>query len=189
MGGFELLDLHDFPGQGTALVGVLDSVLGIARATSRAAEYSRFCNSTVPLARLSKRVFTTDEDARADLEVAHFGPSRLETCVARVEAGRSAIMAGPSPRAVLAAPRPSRSTTASRWAACGSPLEAKSPAPARYKLVVGLGGRRRSRTTGTCGSIRRQAETRAAAGRDVSFDELRRPGPRRRSTPAARCCC
>ena len=24
MGGFELLDLHDFPGQGTALVGVLD---------------------------------------------------------------------------------------------------------------------------------------------------------------------
>ena len=24
MGGFQLLDLHDFPGQGTALVGVLD---------------------------------------------------------------------------------------------------------------------------------------------------------------------
>ena len=24
-GGFQLLDLHDFPGQGTALVGVLDA--------------------------------------------------------------------------------------------------------------------------------------------------------------------
>ena len=28
MGGFELLDLHDFPGQGTALVGVLDPFWG-----------------------------------------------------------------------------------------------------------------------------------------------------------------
>jgi hypothetical protein len=32
--GFQLLDLHDFPGQGTALVGVLDA-FGIARVTSR----------------------------------------------------------------------------------------------------------------------------------------------------------
>jgi hypothetical protein len=73
MGGFELLDLHDFPGQGTALVGVLDPFWddkGYVTAT----EYSRFCNSTVPLARLQKRVFTSDETLEADLEVAHFGP-------------------------------------------------------------------------------------------------------------------
>ena len=57
MGGFELLDLHDFPGQGTALVGVLDPFWE-EKGYITAKEYSRFCNATVPLARLSKRVFT-----------------------------------------------------------------------------------------------------------------------------------
>jgi len=72
MGGFELLDLHDFPGQGTALVGVLDPFWD-DKGYVTASEYSRFCNSTVPLARLSKRVFTTDEELTATVEVAHFG--------------------------------------------------------------------------------------------------------------------
>jgi hypothetical protein len=73
MGGFQLLDLHDFPGQGTALVGVLDPFWE-SKGYVTPGEYRRFCNATVPLARLAKRVFTTDEDLTADLEVAHFGP-------------------------------------------------------------------------------------------------------------------
>ncbi len=76
MGGFELLDLHDFPGQGTALVGVLDPFWE-DKGYVTAREYSRFCNRTVPLARLSKRVFTTDEQLEAGIEVAHFGPAPL----------------------------------------------------------------------------------------------------------------
>ena len=48
-GGFQLLDLHDFPGQGTALVGVLDPFWE-EKGYITPAEYSRFCNSTVPLA-------------------------------------------------------------------------------------------------------------------------------------------
>jgi hypothetical protein len=72
MGGFELLDLHDFPGQGTALVGVLDPFWG-DKGYVTAAEYRRFCNTTVPLARLAKRVFTTDEKLEAKIEVANFG--------------------------------------------------------------------------------------------------------------------
>ena len=81
MGGFELLDLHDFPGQGTALVGVLDPFWD-DKGYVTAAEYSRFCNRTVPLARLSRRVFTTDETLTAQLEVAHFGPQPLTAAVA-----------------------------------------------------------------------------------------------------------
>jgi hypothetical protein len=77
MGGFELLDLHDFPGQGTALVGVLDPFWG-DKGYVTAKEYSRFCNSTVPLARLQKRVFTIGEQLTAELEVAHFGPEALD---------------------------------------------------------------------------------------------------------------
>ena len=77
MGGFELLDLHDFPGQGTALVGVLDPFWG-EKGYVTAAEYSRFCNATVPLARLAKRVFTSDETLAAQIEVAHFGAAPLK---------------------------------------------------------------------------------------------------------------
>jgi hypothetical protein len=80
MGGFELLDLHDFPGQGTALVGVVDPFWE-DKGYVTAKEYSRFCNHTVPLARLSKRVFTTEEKLEARLEVAHFGPARLRGAV------------------------------------------------------------------------------------------------------------
>lgn len=78
MGGFELLDLHDFPGQGTALVGVLNPFWrekGYVTST----EYNRFCNATVPLARLVKRVFTANETLSAQIEVAHFGPSPVKS--------------------------------------------------------------------------------------------------------------
>lgn len=80
MGGFQLLDLHDFPGQGTALVGVLDAFWD-EKGYITPQEYSRFCNSTVPLARMKKRIFTTDEIFEAAIEVAHFGEKPLENCV------------------------------------------------------------------------------------------------------------
>jgi hypothetical protein len=72
MGGFQLLDLHDFPGQGTALVGVLDPFWE-EKGYITPAQFSRFCSSTVPLARLPKRVYTTDETFTASIEFAHFG--------------------------------------------------------------------------------------------------------------------
>ncbi|MGD0538106.1 MAG: discoidin domain-containing protein [Verrucomicrobiota bacterium] len=80
MGGFELLDLHDFPGQGTALVGVLDPFWE-EKGYVTAKEFRRFCNSTVPLARLKKRVFTTEENLDAEIEVAHFGADPIAGAV------------------------------------------------------------------------------------------------------------
>ena len=80
MGGFELLDLHDFPGQGTALVGVLDPFWE-SKGYVTPAEFRRFCNSTVVLARMGQRVFTTGERLVADIEVAHFGRSPLKNAV------------------------------------------------------------------------------------------------------------
>lgn len=134
MGGFQLLDLHDFPGQGTALVGVLDPFWD-DKGYVTAEEYSRFCNRTVPLARLSKRVFTTDEALQADIEVAHFGPTPI--------AGAAVAW-----KLVDTAGNP---VTNGGWGVKTIPvdngirlghvsLDLKSiPAPARYKLVVGVG--------------------------------------------------
>jgi len=75
--GFQLLDLHDFPGQGTALVGVLDAFWE-EKGYVTPEEYSRFCNTTVPLARLEKRVFIEGETMTANIEVAHFGNESLK---------------------------------------------------------------------------------------------------------------
>ncbi len=78
-GGFQLLDLHDFPGQGSALVGVLDAFWG-EKGYISPAEYKRFCNSTVPLARLKKCIFTNNENFEASIEVAHYGDSPIKAC-------------------------------------------------------------------------------------------------------------
>ncbi|MFO0892466.1 MAG: glycoside hydrolase family 2 TIM barrel-domain containing protein [Isosphaeraceae bacterium] len=80
LGGFQLLALYDFPGQGTALVGVLDALWN-AKGYVTPAGFRRFCNSTVPLARLSRRVYTADEPFEAALELAHFGPRPLKDAV------------------------------------------------------------------------------------------------------------
>ncbi len=80
MGGFQLLDLHDFPGQGTALVGVLDPFWE-EKGYISPQEYHRFCNATVPLARLPQRVFTTNDKLTAQIEIARFGPEPLRNSV------------------------------------------------------------------------------------------------------------
>ncbi len=78
-GGFQLLDLHDFPGQGTALVGVLDAFWD-EKGYISPAEYKRFCNSTVPLVRLKKRIFTNDEPFEAAVEIAYYGDGPIASC-------------------------------------------------------------------------------------------------------------
>jgi hypothetical protein len=77
-GGFQLLDLHDFPGQGTALVGILDPFWEEKGYISPEA-FSRFCNSVVPLARLDKRTFSEGETLQAKVEVANFGAREIKT--------------------------------------------------------------------------------------------------------------
>lgn len=79
-GGFQLLDLHDFPGQGTALVGVLDPFWE-EKGYISPAEYKRFCNSTVPLARMKKLIFTNNETFAAAVEVAHYGENPIPACI------------------------------------------------------------------------------------------------------------
>lgn len=75
-GGFQLLDLHDFPGQGTALVGVLDPFWDSKPYVSPA-EFKRFSGPVVPLARMPKRIFTVSDILTAQVDVSQFGPKDL----------------------------------------------------------------------------------------------------------------
>ena len=76
-GGFQLLDLHDFPGQGTALVGVLDPFWG-PKGYITSDQYRRFAGPMVPLARLPRRIFEAGDTVQARIELAQFGPADLE---------------------------------------------------------------------------------------------------------------
>lgn len=75
--GFQLLDLHDFPGQGTALVGVLDPFWD-EKGYVTGEEYSTFCNNTVPLIRFPKMVWLNNETLNVPIEIAHFGEKPLQ---------------------------------------------------------------------------------------------------------------
>ena len=76
-GGFQLLGLHDFPGQGTALVGALDAFWESKGYTSPE-EYRSFCNTTVLLARFPSLIYTNQENMEVTLEIAHFGAKALK---------------------------------------------------------------------------------------------------------------
>lgn len=75
-GGFQLLGLYDFPGQGTALVGVL-SPFWEDKGYVTGPEYRRFCSPTVPLARFPKMVYLNTETLTVPVEIAHFGAAPL----------------------------------------------------------------------------------------------------------------
>jgi hypothetical protein len=88
LSGFQLLDLHDYLGQGTAFVGLLDAFWE-PKSYVTADEFKEFCNTTVPLARLAKRVYTTGDVLSADVEMAHYGAEPIENALAvwRIVAG------------------------------------------------------------------------------------------------------
>ncbi len=76
LAGFQLLDLQDYPGQGTALVGTLDAFWD-SKGLITPEAHRRFCDATVPLLRLKKRAYFADETLTATVDVAHFGPADL----------------------------------------------------------------------------------------------------------------
>ncbi len=138
-GGFQLLDLHDFPGQGTALVGVLDPFWD-EKGYITAEQFHRFCGPTVPLARLVKRVWHTGETLHAKIQIAHFAPAPLtDTAIdwSLVDEDGRALLSGMlAGQTIAAASQQIVGTVNCDLAAL--------PPGRRYSLVVGLeaGGER-----------------------------------------------
>ena len=81
LSGFQLLGLHDYLGQGTALVGVLDAFWE-PKSYIEPDDFKQFCNTTVPLARMHQRVFTVADAFEVDVEVAHYGAEPIERGIA-----------------------------------------------------------------------------------------------------------
>jgi len=75
--GFQLLALTDFPGQGTALEGVLNAFWQ-EKGYCNGEQFRKFCGDIVLLARLPKRYYTPKETLQANIELANFGSSDLK---------------------------------------------------------------------------------------------------------------
>lgn len=69
--GFQLLQLQDFPGQGTALVGLLNAFWK-SKGIITAEEFRQFNAELVPLLRFKKAVYEHGEHFKASIEVANF---------------------------------------------------------------------------------------------------------------------
>ena len=78
--GFQLLDLHDFPGQGTALVGLLNAFWE-NKGVTEAATFRQFCAPVTPLARFSKAVYTSGETFEASIEVVNYSDKEIDNAV------------------------------------------------------------------------------------------------------------
>jgi len=75
-GGFQLLDLQDFPGQGTALVGILDAFMD-SKGFVSPEKWREFCAPVVPLLRYGSYTWKNSEAFEAQVELANYGPSAL----------------------------------------------------------------------------------------------------------------
>lgn len=82
MAGFQLLDLHDYTGQGTALVGPLDPFWE-EKGYVDAREWGKFCAQLVPLARLDGRIFIAGSKVSVPVEIANFGAAALSAVEVR----------------------------------------------------------------------------------------------------------
>ncbi|HRX13046.1 MAG TPA: hypothetical protein P5210_15390, partial [Draconibacterium sp.] len=76
-GGFQLLDLQDFPGQGSALVGILDAFMD-SKGLITPEEFSHFCNKVVPLLIMEKYCWENTKTFSAKIQVANYAEKSLE---------------------------------------------------------------------------------------------------------------
>ena len=76
MAGFQLLDLQDFPGQGTALVGILDAFMDSKDVIGRK-RWKQSCNDMVLLLEFEKYCWTNRETFHADVKAANYSRSGI----------------------------------------------------------------------------------------------------------------
>ena len=76
LAGFQLLDLQDFPGQGTALVGLLNAFME-SKGLITPEAFRQFNNDVVVQLLMDKYVWTTDETYTADVQLVNYSPKAI----------------------------------------------------------------------------------------------------------------
>ncbi len=77
MAGFQLLDIQDYPGQGSAFVGILDAFME-SKGITTPEEWRQWCSPVVPLAELDKFCFEENDTMKAKIQIANYGGESLK---------------------------------------------------------------------------------------------------------------
>lgn len=131
LSGFQLLDLQDFPGQGTALVGMLNALME-SKGLISPEEWRCFCDKTAVLAEFEKFVFGADETVSFGIALFNTDPAfSADTVAWTVGTDGEALCGGSVPIVGEGRVR--------RLGRIAPPLPPRSGA-ARYTLRLSVGG-------------------------------------------------
>ena len=100
--GISLLGLQDFPGQGTALVGMMNAHLQAKPyAFARPERFRAFFRDSLPLALLPRFTYTVGETLEAEIKMAHYGKSALSGTPEWTLQGKTYVREGKLPFAEM----------------------------------------------------------------------------------------
>ena len=77
MAGFQLLDLQDYPGQGSAYVGILDAFMG-SKGLCTEREWREWCAPVVPLLIADRFCFNNENGLHAKIQIANYSDESLK---------------------------------------------------------------------------------------------------------------
>lgn len=98
MAGFQLLDLQDYPGQGSAYVGILDAFMD-SKGLIKPKKWREFCCEVVPLLTTDKFCWTGQETFEGNVEIANYGERPLDgkSVLWELKAGKRSLGKGKMP--------------------------------------------------------------------------------------------
>ena len=76
MAGYQLLDIQDYPGQGSAYVGILDAFME-SKGITTPKEWRQWCSPVVPLLVADRFCYSDGETLQARIQVSNYGASSL----------------------------------------------------------------------------------------------------------------
>ncbi len=74
--GYQILDIQDFQGQGTALVGILDAFMD-SKGLVNAEEWRGYCSDAVLMANFTSYILRGGDEFHADTAIRYYNPARL----------------------------------------------------------------------------------------------------------------
>jgi hypothetical protein len=77
MDGFQLLDLQDYPGQGSAYVGILDTFMD-PKPLCTVRQWREWCNDVVPLALMPSYTFVSGQKQEIEVKIANYSGKSLQ---------------------------------------------------------------------------------------------------------------
>ena len=77
LAGYQILDIQDFSGQGTALVGILDAFMD-SKGHVTPEEWAGYCSDHILLAQFPKYVYQARETFRAKMPIRYYNPEKVE---------------------------------------------------------------------------------------------------------------